>query len=122
MNLMKIVYYASTVLMSLLFLFSAGMYLFNYDEIKGVFSLLGFPTWIVYPLAIAKIAGVVAVWVRKPKFLMEWAYAGFLFDVLLAAGAHIAVGDGEQFGAILAFVLIVLSRFSYDKVFTSEKS
>ena len=33
----------------------------QYDLIKGFFETLGFPTWLVYPLAIAKILGVIAI-------------------------------------------------------------
>lgn len=90
---------------------SAGMYFFNYGEVAATFTRLGFPTFIIYPLAIAKILGIIAIWVSKSAALKEWAYAGFFFDFILAAGAHIAVGDGEQYAAIIATVLLFVSYF-----------
>ncbi len=110
----KIIYYGATGLLSALMLFSAGMYLFNYDEVKGVFGSLGFPSWIIYPLAIAKILGLVAIWSRKSDTLREWAYAGFFFDFFLAAGAHLSVGDGEHMPAIMAAIFLLVS-YIYDK-------
>ncbi len=33
------------------------------------------------------------------------AYAGFFFELMLGAGAHIAVGDGQAGGALVALTL-----------------
>ncbi|MEM9462934.1 MAG: DoxX family protein [Myxococcota bacterium] len=96
-------------MLSLLMLISVGMYLFNHDEIAKEFVTLGFPAWLVYPLAVAKLLGVLAILTRRSAFLKEWAYAGFFFDVLLACVAHVMVGDGEQGGAIIGIVLVVVS-------------
>lgn len=114
----KIIYYGATGLLSALMLFSAGMYLFNYTEVKDVFGTLGFPSWIIYPLAGAKILGLIAIWSRKSNTLKEWAYAGFFFDFLLAAGAHLSVGDGEFMPAIMAAVFLLVSYIYDRKVFS----
>ncbi len=107
----RIIFLVSTVLMSLLFLFSAGMYLFNYEMIQGAFTSLGFPTWLIYPLAVVKILGVAAIWIPAvPAWIREWAYAGFFYDALLAMGAHLSVGDGEHWTAIIALILTFVSR------------
>jgi hypothetical protein len=45
----------------------------------------------------------------KWETVKEWVYAGFFFNFLLAIGAHVSIGDGEQFGAIMALVLLVVS-------------
>ena len=95
-------------------LFSAGMYLFNHEEVSQVFSSLGYPTYVVYPLAIAKILGVIAILSKKSSTLKEWAYAGFFFDFVLAAAAHLSVGDGEFAPAVVASVVLLVSYF-YDK-------
>ena len=117
MKTQKIVFWVSTGLLSAMMLMSAGMYLFNTDEVSAIFKTLGFPTFIIYPLAVAKILGVVAILTRKSKELAEWAYAGFFFDFVLAAAAHINVGDGEQIGAFIALVLLGVSYFFQKKVF-----
>jgi len=106
----KIIYWISTGLMCLLFLFSAGMYFFQNSMIKETFTFLGFPTWIVYPLAVAKILAVIAILSKKSRVLKEWAYAGLFYDAVLAFFAHWFAGDGEFAPAIVAIVLILVSR------------
>jgi hypothetical protein len=116
MNRQRLFFYVPTALLSLLMLFSAGMYLFNTGEIHAEFTALGFPTWIVFPLAIAKLAGVLILWIRPNRALVEWTYAGFFFDFLLALGAHLSVNDGDYPAAIAALVLLGASRFWLDRV------
>lgn len=118
MKNLKRAYWASTGLLSAMMLMSAGMYFFNNEMVSQTFTNLGFPTYIIYPLAISKILGLVAIWTNKSKSLKEWAYAGFFFDFLLAGSAHIAVNDGEFVGALVAMVLLFISYFTWKKVET----
>jgi hypothetical protein len=113
----KIIYWIATGLLTLSFFAGALMYLFNYPRAEGFFISLGFPTWIIYPLAILKILGVIAILTKKSNFLKELAYSGFLFDAILALAAHIIVSDGEYAPAIIALVLIAISWFFDRKVF-----
>lgn len=113
----KIIYYVATGLLSALMLMSVGMYVFNHDEISTTFVKLGYPAYIVYPLALAKILGLIAIWTRKSNTLLEWAYAGFFFDFILAFFAHLMVSDGEQGGAVVATILLGVSYFFQKKVF-----
>ena len=112
----KIVFYASTGLLTALMLFSVSMYLFNHEEIVKAFTSFGFPTYIIYPLAAAKISGLVALWFFQKKTIVEWAYAGFFFNFVLAFFAHYMIGDGEQMGALMALVLVVVSYVFSKKV------
>lgn len=105
----KIIYLVSTGLITALMLMSAGMYLFNNEMVNETFMKLGYPTYIVYPLAIAKILGLIAIWTKKSNTLKEWAYAGFFFDFILAAMAHIGINDGEHIPAMVAAVLLLVS-------------
>jgi hypothetical protein len=68
-------------------------------------------------LAIAKIAGVITLLTRFHSTLKEWAYAGFFFNFLLAAGAHLSAGDGEAGAAFVALVLLLTSYFLEKKAF-----
>lgn len=113
MNTKKIIYWVSTALMCLVFAFSAGMYITNYDMIRGLFPELGFPAWLVAPLAVAKISGIIAILTDRIKILTEWAYAGFLFDAILAFGAHYYAQDGEGIGAVIAIIVTIVSRVFY---------
>ncbi len=112
----KIIFYAATGLLTLLILFSVGMYFFNHEEVVEMFTNFGYPTYIIYPLAIAKILGLIAIWFVNNKSLKEWAYAGFFFDFILAFFAHYMIGDGEQMGSIIAIVLMLTSYFFVKKV------
>ena len=112
----KIVFYISTGLFSVLMLMSASMYVFNHEEIAKLFTGFGYPTYIIYPLAIAKIAGLIALWFFQKKKIVEWAYAGFVFNAVLAFFAHYMISDGEQFGAVIALVLILTSYFFSKKI------
>lgn len=111
----NIIYWASTILMCAIFLFSAGMYFAKTEMVKGFFDALGYPSYLVYPLAIAKILGVIAVLSNKSKMLKEWAYAGFFFDAILAAVAHISIIDGGEITAIVAAILVIISRSFWKK-------
>lgn len=111
MKLMQSIYWISTGLLCALMLFSAGMYFVNTEQVKDVFLSFGYPTYIVIPLAIAKVAGVVTILWRKKRWLTEWAYAGFFFDLVLATAAHYYAGDG--FGmSFYAIFLLLTSYFS----------
>jgi len=112
----KIIFWIATGLLSAMMLMSAGMYFFNYEEIEKVFTGLGHPTHIIYPLAIAKILAVVAILTRKNTTLTEWAYAGLFFDFVLALMAHLNAGDGEFGGAAVALVLLFTSYFTGRKM------
>ena len=113
MNKLKIAYWVVTVLMCLLFIFSAQMYFRNPGMVQGYFELKGFAPWIVIPLAVAKILGVVAVLTDKSSILREWAYAGFFYDVILASTMHYMTGDGLSWMSIGGIGLVLLSRFLY---------
>ena len=112
MKTRKWIFRISTALLSLLMLLSAGMYFLNYQEVAGIFEQLGYPTHIIYPLAIAKLLGIVALWAFPRKPLQEWAYAGFFFDFALALTAHLIVKDGEFGGAVVALILLFISYFN----------
>lgn len=112
----KIVFYTSTGLLTLLMLMSAGMYFFNHETVAGMFKNFGYPTYIIYPYGLAKILGLVAIWFFRGKFLNEWAYAGFFFAFILAFFAHIMIGDGEQWAALVAFILLVVSYIFSKKI------
>jgi hypothetical protein len=105
----KIIYLIATGLLSISLLISAGMYIFNNEMVVSLFTSFGYPTYIIYPLAIAKILGVFAIWNPNFKVLKEWVYAAFFFEFILAFFAHYMVGDGDQMGAVIAMVLLIVS-------------
>ena len=117
MKLNKIIYWSSTTVFCSIFLFSAIMYFTTYNMVKGFFESLGYPVYIIYPLAVVKILGIAAILIKKSRLLKEWAYAGFFFDTALAAAAHIHAKDGGQMLALTAMIMLIISRIYDAKVF-----
>ena len=112
----KILFWVSTSMLTLIMLFSVYNYFFNHKAIVDFFVNMGYPTYLIYPLAGAKILGLIAVWSNFSKWLKEWAYAGFFFNTLLAFFAHYMVNDGEHMGAVIAFIVVLISYFTGKEV------
>ncbi|NQZ44704.1 MAG: DoxX family protein [Flavobacteriaceae bacterium] len=96
--------------------FSVYNYFFNTGMISEFFVNMGYPTYLIYPLAIAKLLGLVAVWGNFSKWLKEWAYAGFFFNTVLAFFAHYMISDGQHMGAVIAFLAVLVSYFTGKEV------
>ncbi|WP_298900337.1 DoxX family protein [uncultured Psychroserpens sp.] len=120
-NTNKIVYWIFTGLLSALILTSATRYFLDIETFRGHFVSFGYNGRIVIPLAIAKILGVAIILSNKIQFLKEWAYAGFLFNFLLALEAHIATKDNLYFGPVIALVLLAGSYTFYRRAYMGKK-
>ncbi|WEJ33701.1 MULTISPECIES: DoxX family protein [unclassified Devosia] len=105
----KIAYWVSTTLLCLIYASGAVMYLFQRPTIEEGFAAFGYPAYLVSLLIVAKIAAPLAILSRVSVGLSDLAYAGILFHLLLAASAHINVGDGGYFPALLGLVLAAVS-------------
>ena len=117
MKKVKIIYWISTGLLSALLLMSAGMYVFNHDEIVKGFESFGYPIYLIYALAFAKVAAVAVLLSQKKSVIKEWVYSALFFEFILAFFAHYMISDGEQMGAIMALGLLAASYFTGNKVF-----
>jgi len=117
MKKIKIGYWVSTGLLSLLLLMSSGMYVFNNAVITAAYESFGYPTYLIYPLVVAKITAVVVLLSQKQSSIKEWAYAALFFEFILAFFAHFMIGDGEQMGAVIATTLLLISYFTGKKLF-----
>jgi len=105
----KIVYWITTGLLTVIVLIYIGNSIFNYEMFSQRFATLGYPIYIIYPLTIAKILGLIAIWSNMVKTLKEWAYAGFFFDFILAMMAEIRVDNGEYFSSLMATACLLIS-------------
>lgn len=118
MNTNKILYWLFTIAMCGIFALSATMYLTKYDMVVGFFEHMGFPIWLIYPMAVAKILGILTILIKPSKLLKEWTYAGFFFNAVLATGAHHFSGDGILQMSTAAIFLVLLSRYYDGKLFS----
>ncbi|WOD43019.1 DoxX family protein [Hwangdonia lutea] len=105
----KIIYYTATGLLTAIMLFSVSMYFFQHEAIKEAFTSFGYPSYIIYPFAAAKLLGLIAVWSPNLKAIKEWAYAGYFYAFILAFFAHYMIGDGQEGTAVLAIVALIVS-------------
>ena len=110
MKKMKIAHWIFTGLFSAMMLMSASMYIMNYEAMSTAFPAIGFPSWLVYPLAAAKFLGILMLITKFRSWLTEWAYAGFAFNLLLAIGAHISIG-GVGIGQVLIALLLLTGSY-----------
>jgi hypothetical protein len=107
----KYVYWGATGLVVLLALVSGGMYFFA-EGITQEFQRLGFPSYFHIQLGIAKIAGAIVLLSPLPRWITEWAYAGFVIDFTSAGIAHAAAGDPAS-ALVAPGVALLLTLISY---------
>lgn len=110
MKVKKIIYWVATILLCLIMLYSASMYFTKTEMVRGFFESLNYPTYIVIPLAVAKILGVAMILWRKNSWLTEWVYAGFFFDMVLASFAHYFAEQGIGL-SVYGLILLLISYF-----------
>ena len=84
--------------------------------IRGFFEAMGYPIYLIYPMAIAKILGLIAIWGNFSKWLKEGAYAGFFFNATLAFFAHVLISAGPPLGAFFAFIFVLTSYFTGKRI------
>ncbi|WP_339888858.1 DoxX family protein [uncultured Flavobacterium sp.] len=111
----KIANWVFTSLFCFIMLYSATMYFTKYEMVKGFFETLGYPSYLIYPLAILKILGVITLLANFNKTLKEWTYSAFFFEVVLAFFAHYMIKDGGEGTALVALILLALSYFFWKK-------
>lgn len=110
-----VVHWTSTGLLCVMLSLFVGFYIFKNESAALIFESLGFPAWLVLPLAIAKTAAIILLLSKFERTLTEWAYAGLFFNLLLAFGGHAANQDGQGIPALVAIGLLVISYFTWEK-------
>ncbi|WGK65877.1 DoxX family protein [Croceiramulus getboli] len=110
MKINRIIYWTATLLFCGLMLYSASFYLMDTPTVENLFEEYGYPGYLVLPLALAKIQGVLMLLLRKPAWLTEWAYAGFAFDIVLAFFVHFQA-DEDTTTTLVALILLLISYF-----------
>ena len=95
------------------------------EESLKVFSSLGYPAYIVPFLSVAKLLGLIVIFIPKYPRLKEWAYAGIAFDIIGAGYSIIAIGSPltHIIFPLLALLILLCSYFLYHKkIFLQEGS
>ncbi len=117
-NVAKYVYWIATGLVALVYMGAATFYISSHDLVAGMYrEVLGYPTYIIWPLAILKIVGAVVVLWRPSAMLADWAYAAMFWHLVLAfGGAHVGAGDPGWPPALATWVLLIASWMTANRV------
>ena len=109
----KIIYWASTSLLSLGMLSGEIVQLLRVKQNVDGIVHLGYPLYFLTIIGVLKVLGVIAILIPKFKLLKEWAYAGFIFAMTGAIISHLASGDGvkEIIGPSLLAILTIVSWY-----------
>lgn len=83
--------------------------------IQGMHVELGYPTFFVPFIGVAKLLGVIAILVPGFPRLKEWAYAGLFFDLIGATYSILAVGKPGWLFMVLPLALATTSYVLYQK-------
>ena len=110
-----IIYRVATALFSLMLLAGAITYFVQYEMVSIMYTSLCVPAEIIYPLAIVKILGILAIWLIKNPVIKTLAYLGFALDLVFAIIAHLNAGDGGAIGPAIPLVLLIISYVFYRK-------
>ena len=103
----KVVYWATTVIVSLMLL-GALTYLTGSEQVVSGFAKTGYPQHLRIVLGIAKPAAAIVLLLPGVVLLKEWAYAGAAFTWFMAVLAHYSAGDGAQVWSVPLTLLILL--------------
>ncbi|MFD1552979.1 DoxX family protein [Putridiphycobacter roseus] len=118
----KIIFWITTVIISLMMILSAINYFTNAEVIIEM-SRLGFPSFFVKELGMFKIIGALVLIIPLiPTKIKEWAYAGFGIVFISAFIAHLNAGDPVSTAAapLVFLAILAVSNVFYHKTKNHE--
>jgi hypothetical protein len=118
MNKNKIIFWATTGIITAMMLFSAFGYFSNAD-MKAAFVHLGFPDYFRIELGVLKVLGALALILPMvPNTIKSFAYFGFALTFVSAFIAHTASGDPMSVAAapIIFLAILGVSNYYQDKI------
>lgn len=109
----KIIYWVSTIWLSLGMLSSGIVQVVKMKEETDFILDMGYPAYFLTIFGFWKILGVIALLLPGMPLVKEWAYAGFFFAMSGALYSHAAVGSspGEFFPPFLLLTLTAVSWY-----------
>lgn len=113
----KIIYWIITGLLCAFFVFDGISGIMQVQAGKDAMAALGYPFYVMTIVGVSKLLGVVGILQPKYPTLREWAYAGFVINVL-GASLSWAFAHGPVFNIVFPLIFLVLILISY---FLSKK-
>ena len=108
----NIIYWISTALILAMMLFSAASSFMDNPDGAKMLAAIGYRPYVLHLLAVAKVLGVIAILTPGFPRLKEWAYAGFMFDLIGATYSFYVSGFAFKDWVFMP-VLIALLACSY---------
>jgi uncharacterized membrane protein YphA (DoxX/SURF4 family) len=108
----KIIYWVITILISLFFVFDGIGGIMRVQAGKDAIQQLGYPVYLLTIIGVSKILGVIGILQPKYPTLREWAYAGFVINVI-GASLSWAFARGPAFNIVFPLIFLVLILVSY---------
>ncbi|MGW9685563.1 DoxX family protein [Flagellimonas sp. 2504JD1-5] len=108
-------YYIFLGLFSSMILASLYKHLFFYETMVQEYAQLGYPEHLIKPLAIAQFFGLILIIYNKSKRLLEWAYGGFILNLVFAIIAHYVSKYGNGAPAVICLALLFTTYFLGNK-------
>ena len=117
----NILYWILTGIMAAFMLMGSIQDVLRVPAALAWFVHLGYPSYLLPFIGVAKILGVTAVLAPGTRRLKEWAYAGLVFDLLGATYSHIAVGDSSAWIIPLIGLLLVTGSYAFHRKKTDHE-
>lgn len=108
----NVIYWITTGLILAMMLFSAITSFIENPEGAKMLTAIGYRQYVMHLLAVAKVLGIIAILIPGFPRLKEWAYAGFMFDLIGVAYSFYASGFAVKDWAFI-LVLITILACSY---------
>jgi uncharacterized membrane protein YphA (DoxX/SURF4 family) len=103
------IYYCAIGIMGIFFFISGFFEITKNPATYPKTIRMGYPPYFILTLGLAKIIGVVTLWLPYFKRLKEWVFAGFIFDVIFAFISGLQIDSSADYlKAAASFVLIML--------------
>jgi uncharacterized membrane protein YphA (DoxX/SURF4 family) len=116
----NILYWVFTILFAgMMILSAAGGVSPDAKTLEIMHDQLGYPTYFVIFISLAKIAGSLAILIPGLNKIKEWAYAGLFFDLIGAAVSVTATSKKFEPSTLFILLPVVLGILSY--IFWNKK-
>ena len=89
---------------------SVIMYHLWHEMAAGFFSDLGYPTYVVYPLAYLKLIAMIVIITNRYNNLKEIAYGAYYINMVMATAAHLMAGH-TPWHAYVGLVVVPVSYY-----------
>jgi hypothetical protein len=87
-------------------------YFEDYEYVRKIWERLQAPIFMIYPLAILRVAGVLVVILNRWPTLRILAYLGLALEFIFAITLHLIAADGMFGLAAFCLFLLLLSYFT----------